>query len=598
MASIAACVAKSPKPSPVATSIWNSGPYPGRGTGKDTSSDQIPIIDEKAQDEKLENTQTNNTDFTTFDYSREAGIIYRDDGQLVHIPAPTKDPKDPLNLPLWHKLLGLGCLCCFGALAASAELILGSMLPVFAMEYAGIDPKLLEPLTAHGGFPRGSDPLSNLQNLPGAPPIWRTYLLSSLPVLMMGIANLFLIPLAISVGRRPVLMVCGVLAIIGACWAGKSQSLESHLAARCFQALGAGTVESLIPFIIQDMVFFHQRNTAISGVFAAQGSIIIALGIAAPYCIIRLSWRWVYFITAIGAAVFLVGTFFTLPETRYSRTKAELNGVPRPDSETDYSPRTRKYNWALLNGKKEWRKGFEALLDSMRTFFYPHIFFITMLNSAMIATTFAAGFTVSPALLTAPYSWPFLHLGFCLFPIMIAAACVALITGKAADVVANTFAKKRGRRLPENQLINLVLPTISALIGSIIFGLAGQYPKKYPWPVFLLGLGLMSFGFLGANTVGAVYVLECYPQLAGYVIPLLCSRMFANVHRPALVNIASFRCLIAFVLSFKVSSWIVDFGYLRSMAIYTGVIGFFALLLPVVYIWGPAWRKRWPGPDR
>lgn len=79
------------------------------------------------------------------------------------------------------------------------------------------------------------------------------------------------------------------------------------------------------------------------------------------------------------------------------------------------------------------------------------------------------------------------------------------------------MAKKRGRRLPENQLINLILPTICSLIGSILFGLAGQYPDRYPWPVFLLGLGLEGFGYLGTNAVGAVYVLESYPQLAGYI---------------------------------------------------------------------------------
>lgn len=514
MGSIAACLAASPK-------YKFTSHYPE--VVKDSSSDRVPIILEKHEDDSIQQIPTNTSALTekranetsSFRSSLEVGVLYKDNGELVLIPAPTKDPKDPLNMSLKRKVIGLGCLCCFGALAASAELILGSMLPVFALQYAGIDPKLLEPLTANGGFPQGSDPLKTLQDLPNAPPIWRTYLLASLPVLMMGIANLFLIPLAIAVGRRPVLLSCGVLAIAGACWAGKSQSLESHLGARCFQALGAGTVESLIPFIIQDTVHFHQRNTAVSAVFALQGTIIIALGVAAPYCIIRLSWRWVYFITAIGAAFFLIGVFFLMPETRYRRTKAELGGHPRPEEETDMTPRTRKHDLALMQGKVEWRNGFNALLDSLRTFFYPHIFFITMLNSAMIATTFAAGYTVSPALLTKPYSWPFLHLGFCLFPIMISAVFVAIITGTVADRIANAFAKKRGRRLPENQLINLVLPTISAIIGSIVFGLAGQHPDKYPWPVFLLGLGLMSFGFLGANTVGAVYVLECYPQLAG-----------------------------------------------------------------------------------
>lgn len=234
----------------------------------------------------------------------------------------------------------------------------------------------------------------------------------------------------------------------------------------------------------------------------------------------------------------------------------------------------------------EWRKGWNAFMDTLRTFFYPQIFFITMLNSVMIGAAFAAAYTVAPNLLVQPWAWPFLHLGFLLVPILIAAIFVGVVTGGCADYLANMVAKHRGRRLPENQLVNLILPTICALVGSVLFGVTGQDPSKYPWALFLFALGLLGFGFLGANTVGAVYVLETYPHLAG----------------PALVNIASFRCLIAFVLSFQVSEWIVNFGYANTFYIYTGLMALFAALIPIVYVYGPAWKKRWPadrlGDDR
>ncbi|KAK8240422.1 major facilitator superfamily transporter [Phyllosticta capitalensis] len=512
-------------------------------------------------------------------------------GRIVLQPAPSADPKDPLNLPFWRKFVAIFVLCFFGAMAAAAELILGAMLPIFVLYYAGYDPKYIKVLSDSGGLPKGTDPLKTLSMLPDAPPIWHVYLLASLPVLMMGVSNLFLVPIAIAVGRRSVTLATGVLAICGILWAGYSGSLASHIAARCLQALGAGTVESLLPFIVQDMVFVHQRNTAISGVFAAQGVIIMTLGIGAPYIIIDLDWRWVYHITAIAAGCFLVGVFFFVPETRWSRTKAQMRGdLPAEAKERDpdmqrvpidnirYSPRTFRYDIALFHGKADFRAGWDALYDTLRTFFYPHIFFVTMLNSAMIATAFAAGYVAAPALLTAPYSWPFLHLGFSLFSVLIASIFAYVITGPMADWIANTVAKKRGIRVAENQIFNLILPTLVGIIGAVIFGLAGSNQSKYGWPVFVTGLGFMAFGFLAANTVGAVYVLESYPQLAG----------------PALVNIASFRCLIAFVLSFKVSEWVADMGYLRSFGMYAGIIGVFACLLPVVYIWGPAWRKRWP----
>nr|POF11497.1 putative mfs-type transporter [Quercus suber] len=513
-----------------------------------TSDDEERRLEHVPTGQSLKHMETTQT---TFDQAMD-GSLYRD-GALIMQPAPSQDPRDPLNLSMTRKIVAVFCLCFFGALAASAELILGAMLPVFALEYAGIPTHLLIDITK-GGLPAGGDPLKTLEDLPNAKPIWEIYLLASLPVLMIGLSNLILIPGAITFGRRPIILLCGVLAIGGAIWAGFSQSLASHIGARCVQALGAGTVESLIPFIIQDIVFVHQRNTWISGVFAAQGVIIIALGISAPYIIIRQTWRDVYFITA-------------------------GDGIPRIESHHEaHAPRTFVYDISIFHGKTEWRKGWMALVDTLRTFFYPQIFFITMLNSAMIACAFGAGYTVSPALLTQPWSWPFLHVGLCLIPILLAGIAAGLITGPLADWTSNIVARKRGKRSPENQLLNLILPTVCALVGSVIFALSGDNQEDYSWAVFLLALGLMAFGFLGANTVGAVYVLECYPHLAG----------------PALVNIASFRCIIAFVLSFKVSEWVADLGYFDSFIIYTALMGFFALLIPIVYVYGPAWRKRWP----
>jgi MFS family permease len=73
------------------------------------------------------------------------------------------------------------------------------------------------------------------------------------------------------------------------------------------------------------MVFYHQRNLAISTAFVCQGVIIVAIGIAAPYCIVELSWRWVYFITAILVGTFWVCVFLVLPETRFQRSSSEMS---------------------------------------------------------------------------------------------------------------------------------------------------------------------------------------------------------------------------------------------------------------------------------
>lgn len=173
-----------------------------------------------------------------------------------------------------------------GALALSAETIIGALTPVFALEYAGIDPKIIGQVDVSLINPGVVDlnPLKALSGL-GGPPLWKVTLLATLPLLTNGIASYFLVPLSISLGRRPVLLGCGVLAFTGGFWAGLSRSLYSHIAARCVQAIGAGAVEALIPLIVQDLVFIHQRNTAMSAVYAAQVSTRLLLyAISIPDC--------------------------------------------------------------------------------------------------------------------------------------------------------------------------------------------------------------------------------------------------------------------------------------------------------------------------
>ncbi|TQV92986.1 MFS transporter [Cordyceps javanica] len=472
-------------------------------------------------------------------------------------------------------------------MAAAAELVLGAVLPVFSFQYAGIDPKLLTKVH----LPEGINALTILAEFPG-PPIWKIYLLASLPILMMGATNVILIPLAIATGRRNVLLITGVVALAGCVGSGFSTSLATHIVCRVIQAVGAGTIESLIPFILQDIIFYHQRNAAISVVFATQGLIIVALGVAAPYIIGYSDWRVIYFATAIAGFVFWICIFFFLPETKFDRSDDENKGIPavplrpgqnRPDIDhVSYPPRSFKDDIKLFQCKIDWRGGIDALYDCLRTFFFPHMLFVTLLNSAVIAMALAAGYTTAPQLLADPWSWNFYHLGFCLFPLIVAAGASFLISGWGADQVANWLARKNGKRNPEFQALNLLIPCFVGLVGCIIFAISGDNPAKYHWMLFLLGLGMIAFAFLATNTIGIVYVLESYPHLTG----------------PALVNISSFRLMVAFVLSFRVSEWVAELGYLKTFVMYAGILGAFILFIPIIYKWGPSWRKRWPALPR
>lgn len=79
----------------------------------------------------------------------------------------------------------------------------------------------------------------------------RTSDLMTYPTLFMGIGNLIAMPLAMTIGRRPVFLVSAMVLCIGSVWCAASKSLGSHIAGRDILSLAAGQSEALCPLIIQ-----------------------------------------------------------------------------------------------------------------------------------------------------------------------------------------------------------------------------------------------------------------------------------------------------------------------------------------------------------
>lgn len=182
-------------------------------------------------------------------------------------------------------------------------------------------------------------------------------------------------------------------------------------------------------------------------------------------------------------------------------------------------------------------------------------------------------------------------LGLSVIPIVVATPFVWLLGGWLADRVANTIARRRGgHREPESHLITLALPLMLGVLGTVLFGYAGQEGKELHWMVSFFSIFLVALSVLSANTIMAVYAVESYPQIPGYVCALVSS--LTNFHRPILVNVSSFRCIIGFAMSFKATTWVEDLGFLVSFSIYAGVLAFFSLMLPIFYFYGKRMR-RW-----
>ncbi|KAH8691287.1 major facilitator superfamily domain-containing protein [Talaromyces proteolyticus] len=531
------------------------------------------------------------------------------DGAFIRlVPMPSNHPDDPLNMRSYRRTLAIISVLFYGAIAIAMQQIMASFLPVFMLEYAGLDPKLLNnpgglngvlagrlgPIQGGAGGPLpaasgSSNPLAALAAIPGAQPLSRVNFLASFPVLMVGLSNYFLIPLAVTFGRRPVMIFCGAIAWTACVWAGRSTSLSSHIAARCIQAIGAGAVESLIPLIVQDMSFIHQRNRAIGMVWASQGVITISLGIGANYIVSRISWRWLYFIGAIITAVSWLMIIFLMPETRWERSPSELRGEKddldptkrRPD--IDYETYGRPTPWSefgfFRNGGVNAKAGLEAVVGIMSSLTLPAVIYCVIMNAVLLGISLGASLTATTVLLAPPYNWPFSSLGLLVIAPFIASIFVAVIGGYLSDKTTNYLTKKSGGvREPEAHLWNFIFPLLAGVVGSVLYGVGGTLVETVHWMCLLSGICLLTFSFLTVNVQASVFCIESYPTLAG----------------PVLVNVSSFRNIIGFAFTYGIPDWVAGIGYLKTYGIFAAIIALMMVPLPMFFLYGKSFRK-WGG---
>jgi MFS family permease len=154
------------------------------------------------------------------------------------------------------------------------------------------------------------------------------------------------------------------------------------------------------------------------------------------------------------------------------------------------------------------------MIDTVRTMFFPSIIWVIGVNSAFVSVQNAAGQTGTSVLIAA--GWKFRNLGIAVVPIIVATPFVVLLGGYVADKVSNAVAKRNGgRREAEAHLLNVIFPLLCGIAGCLMFGYAAQNIKTTHWSVLLGGIFLIALGFLTANTVLAVYIVESYPQWAG-----------------------------------------------------------------------------------
>ena len=75
----------------------------------------------------------------------------------------------------------------------------------------------------------------------------------------MGVGNLICMPIALAVGRRPLYLSSLALLIASSVLAAYAKDYNWHLGARMAMGLAVGNSEALVPMMISEIHFIHER---------------------------------------------------------------------------------------------------------------------------------------------------------------------------------------------------------------------------------------------------------------------------------------------------------------------------------------------------
>jgi MFS family permease len=146
--------------------------------------------------------------------------------------------------------------------------------------------------------------------------------LVSWSVFALGISNLVWMPLAMCIGKRPVIIISMLIFLGGTIWSFKARTVTSLLGSRILASFGAGSIESLGPSIIADIFMERYFATAMAcfALFLSGGSQVGP--VIAGYITADRGWRWFFKFCAIVNGFNIITCVLFLPETSFRRAYA------------------------------------------------------------------------------------------------------------------------------------------------------------------------------------------------------------------------------------------------------------------------------------
>lgn len=365
--------------------------------------------------------------------------------------------------------------------------------------------------------------------------------------------NLMLVPIAEVYGRRFILIISSLTCLGGTLWQGAAQSYGSFMGARIFIAMGMSIGDSLMPMVIGDIFFLHERGRYVGIYFFALFNSMCLGPLIAGACEQHFgTWRIFYWIISGVSGVSCLAIIFLHPETKYARDSTlitsggsmilqkqkmggldeladveQIESIPENLTEADDSAggsseslsaidphlgrgRPSRHQFRLIQAKDK-----KALSQVSRHVFTPFqlLSFPIVLFGAWMLAGHAWGlllvnYVQSITLTAPPYEFSSSQVGLSNLALACGGSLGVLTAGPMSDWVAMYRTRRNGGvREPEMRLIAMI-PFIAVSIIAFVFVGVG-FDHHWPWEaVIVVGFGSIGLMMVSMSTIGITVIIH------------------------------------------------------------------------------------------
>ncbi|KAH7039586.1 MFS transporter [Microdochium trichocladiopsis] len=417
--------------------------------------------------------------------------------------------------------------------------------------------------------------------------------------LLLGLGNLVWVPLASKLGKRFVMLSSMALLSFSLLWTAKATTFNSLLAARCVTGFASAAGESIVPGVVSDIFFLHERATMMA-VYVVMTSGATAVGpLVASFMVGYLPGTWVDFSWLCMALAFFcfLCMFFFYPESNFIRLREtqiqarRIHDAPHDEAAKDETTSNHQETSAEKPTEQgvqhldhidiDWPKVWTslvhydnslklsiAILRPIAFVALPPVLWAILIYGSALAAQIILLFAFPSLLMAPPYLFSPDGVGLIQIAALIGFIAACFSGGLISDIIVTRLIRRnKNEFFPEQRLVSLIPAFWVGPLGCIITAVVCS--QQLSWVGIAFAFAMLSYGTVFSPNIAITYVADSFPMYSS----------------ECLVAINACKNLVAFLFLYVATEWVSSRGWVQVYMIMFMVTMVASLLaVPIYYL--------------